>query len=250
MQCILNTGVIWTFQGKERRKKPCTKPQPFSLSQPRVSRLGTRREEQVSLETTGKVRTLPATRPTLPCPAKTQSSVHPKPKTGTSVPSRAKPTGPAAFCGTTTNTGILSTKTATFKGKTVDQCRNALPLLEYGDADNQTSDSLSSLVCPVPQSNTSSKTPTHLDVSKDLSTHLGGISLNSSKPAANAKDDGQSEANGHKTPFRTPHSHAAPQRVAVKTNSQTVQATPGVCKPDTGEWGDLMIRIFPDWCAI
>lgn len=227
-----------TLQGKEKRKKACTKPQPFSLSQPRANRLGTRRQEQASVETTGKVRTLPATDLTQPNSAKTQNTLHPKPKTGNSAPSRTKPTGPATVCGTSTSTGSLPAKAPTFKGKTVDQCRNALSSLEHGNSKNQTADSLlSTLGCPVPASRTSSKTATHLDVSKDISAHLGGISLTSSKQAASAKDGGQPEATGHKSPFRTPHRHAAPQRVAVKTKSQTAQSTPSVRKPDgtTGE---------------
>lgn len=189
------------------------------------------------METSGRARTLPATHPTQPCPAKTQNSLHPKPKTGISAAKRTKPTGPATFCSTSMNTGSLSAKTATFKGKTVDQCCNALSRLEYGDSENLTLNSPSTLGCPGPQSNTSGKTATHSDVLKDLSTHLGGISLTYSKHVASVKDDGQSEANGHKTPFRTPQSHAAPQRVAVKTKSQTAQSTPSVCKPDgtTGE---------------
>ncbi|XP_041953866.1 uncharacterized protein LOC121713374 [Alosa sapidissima] len=223
------TQIKWEERpllGKEKRKKACTKPQPFNLSQPRASRFRTQRQEQASVGTAGKVRTIPASHPTQTRPAKTQSCLHPKPKIGASVPSRTKPTGPGTFGGTSTHTGSLPAKTATLNGKTFDQCQNVLSRLEHGASENQASDSLSTLGCPVPES----KTATQLDVLKDISKHLSGISLTSSKHATNAKDEGLSEARDYKTPFRTPHSHAAPQR--VKITSQTARSTPSVCKPE------------------
>ncbi|XP_062397281.1 uncharacterized protein troap [Sardina pilchardus] len=227
------TQIKWEERpllGKERRKKASTKPQPFNLSQPRASRFGTQRQEQAPVGTTGKARTLPPSHPTQTRPAKTQSNLHPKPKTCVSVPSRTKPAGPGTFGGTSTDTGSLLAKTATLNGRTFDQCHNVPSRLEHGDSENQTSDSHSTLVCPAPESNATDKTATQLDILKDISKHLGGISLTSSKNAANAKDECLSEARDRKPPFRTPHSYAAPQRVKIK--SQTARCTPGVCKPD------------------
>ncbi|XP_031421616.1 tastin isoform X2 [Clupea harengus] len=224
--------------GKEKRKKACTKPQPFNLSQPRVSRLGTLKQEPASLGNTGTLRTLPTTRPARPRPAKTQSTLHPKPKTGTAVPVRTKPAEPGTFCGASKNIGSLPAQTSNpLNGATVDQCHNVLSRLGHGGSTTKKQtfhgepDSLPTLRCAVPESHATDKTATLLDVFKDISTHLSGISLASSKHAASALDDGLSEACGHNTPFRTPRSHAAPQRVAVKTKSQTAHPTPGFCKP-------------------